>query len=231
MKKSTIMGLATAAMLSGSALAEATFYSSIGFTDFEQQFDGSVYTDTSYMDLDLGGIFTLGNNDYFGISYRTSLSGEHDFNGQVSPKEDFERTDFAISYGGTAGENMFFSVGYQLGTTTMNGPGGYENETQSSGFFGSIGLGWTVGDSGQMSLHGGMAFMEASDKTNTGYNEDYDLSLGFSWGIKYTGYFSADSNTSWFVGYDGKYYTYDAAVELVPELEETINRLSFGVSF
>ncbi|MEE4244646.1 MAG: hypothetical protein V2I33_04500 [Kangiellaceae bacterium] len=237
MKKATLASLATVALASSAAMADATFQASVGSTTYEQEFAGSKWVEATYNDLDIAGIFSIDDSSYWGISYRTSLGAEHDGFFDVSQlSNDFERTDFAISYGGTIGDSSFFTVGYQVGSSEMsNDPLLFSdfntNTLDSSGFFMSVGVGFGASESGQFSAFGGLAFMEAEDKTNVGFSEDYDLSVGFSWGIKYTGYFSDDSDMSWFVGYDGKYMTYDAAVELVDELDESLNRLSFGVTF
>lgn len=236
MKKSILISslFVATALVSQSALAEIKIRAGAGSSTYELGGDYA-HAKSKYSPTNVGLTFssdTASNGAYIDLSY-SGGSGEHDgwatantptticggtsCGNAASAKEDFKRSDFALTGGvvflnqnnGIAG-NVY--VGLKTGTTTLGAKNAVlpwtEETFETTGVIFGGGASFPVagGRAGSVGVNVGLGIMSATWKDNapTPYNEKADTAVGGSLGASYT--FPFTSNFG--VTADVKYHSY-----------------------
>lgn len=233
MKKSILISslFVATALVSQSALAEIKLRAGAGSSTYEL---GGDYTHakSKYTPTNVGLTFssdTAANGAYLDLSY-SGGSGEHDgwatanvvssvcggsCGNVASAKEDFKRSDFALTGGvvflnqnnGVAG-NVY--IGLKTGKTTLGAKNAVlpwtEETFETTGMIFGGGASFPVagGRAGSVGVNVGLGIMGANWKDNNGFDAKADYAVGGSLGASYT--FPFTSNFG--VTADVKYHSY-----------------------
>ncbi len=188
MKKNIVSMMVIAGLGIVPATASAEFIPRVGlsYDMYEYGYSSSSTDESSYLAANVGGTFLVGEAMYFDVAYDTSLGAEHD-RSDNSYGSDFERTSWALTFGGFVNDATSVFGGYRSGEAVFSHSGlwdGFEYTIESSGPFFGASYGIPAGD-GTLSFNIAIALLDANFSNNQGVDYDSDAGAAASFGVAY----------------------------------------------
>ena len=160
----------------------------VSYRDFEYSVaNGGVDGTIKSVGLGITGIY---DRFYINLSgERTPSASEEATKNLFSPKVDFERTDFAASFGYAVTDSISTFLGYKYGKTTIaelssSSFAGLKTSLEGKGLYAGIGGGWQVKEWGTFSFSAAYALMDATYRDlffDIAQGDASGTSLGIKW--------------------------------------------------
>ncbi len=241
MKTYSKLIVASSLLMSLPVLADGSHFVTAGFgtTDYELTQEDATFTESDWLDFEVGYTYRAESEWYLNVRYRSSLDAESDtfHNGDEYFTTDLEDSRFAVA----AGIGMFY-IGWLNYDTTISAPttsdwsGPLDLDYSLSGFTLGLQHSWAIGNSAHR-FQAGLGGLYASadvDQDNTsgsGYHVEYDDTFGWFAGVGIGGPIST-SGLIYDVRYEYQTIEFDSITDFdASALEDTRSRFSANLTY